>query len=850
MSPTRLAQTLSGSPRLIFRHPFSQSRPDKSWRNFTAWLFICLSMVLAIAPAFAQNTQFRTSKKPPPGFEDLAEPQETVVDLYLAGQFLDGFDIIYTPDSIQFLNPQAVVDAVPEIRDKAVVADALSKELPPNAHLLCGPLNKGDCGRLEPEIVGVIFDLDNFRADFFINPFFLEVRSPDLLKFLPDSDADYSILQNISGAFSQTDSEARVFNFNGITNLSHKEKNLRISNSISKDETDNSGKLIISEIVGQQDKKGIELKAGMFRTRSASPIGSEDVLGLGAGYSRDTRLDLQQGFGSQLQVFLPVASEVQLLKDGRIVSTKFYPAGNQIIDTSGLPDGAYNVTLKIRENTGRTREVERFYSKSAEIPPAGEPVWSVEAGLLRDQGQQDVGVPAFTTQPMLRAASRWRLRDTLALGAGITASPGDPFVDFESFYQTRLLKYRQSFVFGTEGVFGLSGNMTLQAQPFSGNVGFTMVDGTPQRSTNAFTPLPAPFKQANLNLSYDLRGIDLGFRANWRESDSNDESWSFGPDIRVSLLTRPPYRIEFVGNSTMSQDETLTRFGIEFSFLDARTNASVNLGGSYDQSRRPTTSSEDGFDPIVEGNASHQFGDPQGHEFGVNTSFRGEGDERQLQLGGDYESQYGKIDVNSLFNRNDNSSSRTLSSNFDMNVVSNGRFIAIGGRERREAAIVVDIRGEPEGAPFDILVNQTVNSRSAVGKTVVIPVNTFQTHTVSIAASGRELLSYPEEIHELTLYPGNVVHLTWDVAQVIVIFGKLLDPGGAPIMNGYITNSADGNVPIERGGFFQTEFTGLPETIDVTIRGDGNCRAALPKKVEKISGFIVLEDDLTCVPEG
>ena len=326
MSTTRFTQNSSGSSSSIFPHPFSYSRPDKTSRNLVMRFFICLVMVFTYTHAFAQNTQFRTSKKPPPGFEDLAEPQETVVDLYLAGQFLDGFDIIYTPDSIQFLNPQAVVDAVPEIRDKAVVADALSKELPPNAHLLCGPLNKGDCGRLEPEIVGVIFDLDNFRADFFINPFFLEVRSPDLLKFLPDSDADYSILQNISGAFSQTDSEARVFNFNGITNLSHKEKNLRISNSISKDETDNSGKLIISEIVGQQDKKGIELKAGMFRTRSASPIGSEDVLGLGAGYSRDTRLDLQQGFGSQLQVFLPVASEVQLLKDDRIVSTKFYPA--------------------------------------------------------------------------------------------------------------------------------------------------------------------------------------------------------------------------------------------------------------------------------------------------------------------------------------------------------------------------------------------------------------------------------------------------------------------------------------------------------------------------------------------
>ena len=808
---------------------------------------ICLVMVAVCTPVFAQ---MKTSRKPPPGFEDLAEPQETIVDLYLAGQFVDGFDIVYTPDSIQFQSPGAVVDAVPQIRDKAIVTDALAKELPPNAHLLCSPLNRDNCGRLEPEIVGVIFDLDNFRADLFINPFFLEVRGPEILKFLPDSDAEFSLLQNISGAFSQTDSEPRVFNFNGITNLSHKEKNLRISNSISKDETDNSGKLIISEIVGQQDRKGIQLKAGMFRTRSASPIGSEDVLGLGAGYSRDTRLDLQQSFGSQLQVFLPVASEVQLLKDDRIVSTRFYPAGNQIIDTSGLPDGAYNVTLKIRENTGRTREVERFYSKSMEIPPAGEPVWSVEAGFLRDQGQQDVGVPAFTTQPMLRAASRWRLRDNLAVGGGITASPGDPFVDLEGYYQTGLLKYRQSFVFGTEGVFGLSGNLTLQAQPFSGNVGLTIVDGTEERSTNAFTPLPAPFKQANLNLSYDLKGIDLGFRANWRESNNSDESWSFGPDIRLTLLTRPPYRLEFVGNSSMSQDETLTRFGFQFSFLDARTNASVNMGGSYDRSRRPTTSSEDGFDPIVEGNASHQFGDPQGHEYGVNTSFRGEGDERQLQLGGDYQSRFGKIDVNSLFNRNDNSSSRTLSSNFDVNVVSNGKFVAIGGRERRDAAIVVDIRGEPEGAPFDILVNQAVNSRSAVGKTVVIPVNTFETHTVSVAAVGKELLNYPEETHKLTLYPGNVVHLTWDVAPVVVVFGKLLDLSGAPIAKGYITNSADGDVPVERGGFFQTEFTGLPETIDVKIRGDGVCRATLPEKVEKISGFIVLEDDLTCVPDG
>ena len=80
MSPTRLAQTLSGSPRLIFRHPFSQSRPDKSWRNFTAWLFICLSMVLAIAPAFAQSPQFRTSKKPPPGFEDLTGLAERMAE--------------------------------------------------------------------------------------------------------------------------------------------------------------------------------------------------------------------------------------------------------------------------------------------------------------------------------------------------------------------------------------------------------------------------------------------------------------------------------------------------------------------------------------------------------------------------------------------------------------------------------------------------------------------------------------------------------------------------------------------------------------------------------------------------
>ena len=116
-------------------------------------------------------------------------------------------------------------------------------------------------------------------------------------------------------------------------------------------------------------------RAGVIRSTGSSLLPQVTLYGGHVGTSGNTRHRSRPGVRlATLRVPAPVRPIVEIIRDGRVLSARFYPSGNQLLDTSNLPGGAYPVTIRIRETDGTVREETRFFSKSSQIPPKDMPL--------------------------------------------------------------------------------------------------------------------------------------------------------------------------------------------------------------------------------------------------------------------------------------------------------------------------------------------------------------------------------------------------------------------------------------------------------------------------------------------
>ena len=162
---------------------------------------------------------------------------------------------------------------------------------------------------------------------------------------------------------------------------------------------------------------GLVTAGGLFWAPGIDLTGQRKILGFGAATQFDTRIDRDQVFGNQLIIFLAQRSRVDILRDGRLLTSRSYEAGNQTLDTAGLPDGSYEVVLHIQEIGGRVREERRFFINNARIPPLGQPVYFGYAGMLVDDRAAGGLLPSTT--PFFEFGAARRLSDEIAVDATV-----------------------------------------------------------------------------------------------------------------------------------------------------------------------------------------------------------------------------------------------------------------------------------------------------------------------------------------------------------------------------------------------------------------------------------------------
>jgi hypothetical protein len=94
----------------------------------------------------------------------------------------------------------------------------------------------------------------------------------------------------------------------------------------------------------------------------------------------------------------------------------------------------------------------------------------------------------------------------------------------------------------------------------------------------------------------------------------------------------------------------------------------------------------------------------------------------------------------------------------------------------------------------------------------------------------------------VTLFPGNVAMVDWNVTPLFVLFGRAVGAGGAPIANADVTGPHGiGRTDVD--GYFQIEANGSDE-LRLTSAGVSDCTMTIAPA--KAVGGLVSAGDILC----
>lgn len=757
----------------------------------------------------------------PSGFADLARAQQVVADLYFGGQKLGEARIEYENGSVRILDPAAVVALLPDIVDPAVVQAALTGSLAGHGESVCSLANDPDsCGRLSPKVAGVIFDQDRFRLNIFVHSSHLAVRAATQEVYLPKPEAGLSLVDWVAGTVAGTSGGRTIFAVQNRAVLGDRDARLVSTTSYA------SGIGLKGDVLAFQiDKPGLRYTAGAFWAPGLDLVGRRRILGGSIETQFDTRADKDLISGTPLIVSLAQRSRVDMLVDGRLVGSRIYDAGNQSLDTSALPDGAYEVVLRIQEFGGAQRDERRFFTKNARVAPTGEWLWFARGGVLVEDRPGAFLSP--TRSFYAESGVARRLSRRFALDATMVASKDRLTAEIGAYMLTAPAQFRVALLGSSKGDNGaLFQANSSGASHFNFNIDARHIrsrDDRPLISAGGFETSPLPgsgtatnpvrlsggsFTQVMGDISYRLKGAQINLSAFYRH-DQRLDNYAVGPTARWSVLRSSRIDLTLEANLSQSNIGRSGYAGIRLQLIRPRHSLSASAGvqslptGGGRRRTGPVGGIQGSWqdDQVLGGNlmlvgsVDHLPGNDVAHG---RADLRGPlgaiGADVVQQLGGGGQSQF------SLTGQTTAIVSRDMA--------------AIGGRDQSDSMIAVRLKDAPPTSVFEILVDETPRGQMRGGETLPIAVPTYRQYRVRIRPVGGGLVQFDNGMRRVSVYPGNVATLSWSVKSVAAMFGRMVWPDGTPVAEADIV-AGDAIGHTDSDGYFQIETT---RVADLAVR--------------------------------
>ncbi len=813
---------------------------SQNTNTFLRHVLLWVAAVLMCAPLHASNEEdqpaLKTKPGPPPGFEDLANPQTTAVDVFYGGKHLGSVLATYTPNSVELESPSTVVSLIPRINNQIEVEAALSGPLETNADKVCLTEIQRECGYLEPAVAEVIFDEGYFRLDIFVNAYYLEKKELVSTKYLPESTTEFSTVNLFSTSASGNDNN-NTHSFGARHIAAHKQSRFQLDWN----HTDTRD-ISIENLSLQHDSGVWSSEAGLFdsSTRNSSFVRDAELLGTRVYSTTNTRTDLEYSQSTEIFQFLTSPSIIEIFKDDILVVVEEYEAGNQQIDTQLLPGGSYPIKLRITDARGETREEDFFFVKSGLLPPKDQPLFFAEFGKISESIQNDA-FPEFTDEHLMRAGAAYRLQDNFGVNFELLHGAGVSLVQGGAIYLGSNYNLQGNLMQSSDSDWGIDvhGQMSRKRLSLSFNYRKVEVDDDEvQFDQDDVRLIPNSFTQGSLSASTLFLDGTLSLRSRYSKRVNQESVTSYGLEFRKPLYRRNRYQIDLTSSSFIEDDDHSMWIGLSFNRFDSQQQYNSNIrfvsqenGGSTEQDIEFNGElTYSGNDAVYGDYSLGLFANDTIDQSAVGTRLRNQ-------------STLGRADVLYEFvDDKDAGSYARYFGNASFSVFSSGKEVAWGGNRRSTAGVIVDLESELDDSPFQVYVDRQPHGYARSGKSSVIGLSPYESYEVQIKPRGEEILHFEDRIQHVTLYPGNVETLHWKVSPVTILISNVIFENGKPVSNAKFDNSVS-FASTDADGWFQIEIANT-EPLILSKGGKPICKIILPE-YESEQGVAIL-DQVIC----
>ncbi|NOQ12889.1 MAG: hypothetical protein GQ583_00205 [Methyloprofundus sp.] len=806
---------------------------------------IILYLISAISYA---DTIFYSPNSPPAGFEDLAAEQYTEVDVFFGGHKITAVFARFSPGNFSFDKPENLLHAIPHAKNTQKLIQALSGQLETHSDLVCQkPRVPKGCGHLQPDIAGIIFNENQFSVDVFINSQFLDIIPLNVGNYLPwpGETAGLGGMINFNGNLAgSTQNEVR-YDLGAKSILSYGLTHLNIDMHVS-----GVKGYQIESIVAERDSRNWVLRGGMLRNTPVRLLSQKEILGVYFGSSLKMRTDLERAYGNEVMVFLPRRAMVSVFREERLLSSQMYEAGNQMLDTQNFPNGAYDINIVIDDPLLGEQQETQFYSKATDIPPLGSPSYFIEAGVMRSDQRDDI-LPKYSLEGLVNIGGAMRFTDTFGADIGFLASQREQIFSFGAVSLHRVLnsQLRLGMIVTTQGDYGVEFSGFGNYQGLAANFSFRKLLSDTDAARDQFDLLPLSFTQATVNLGYIIWRLRFNLRANWQENyrpeTESTAIYSITPSVGVQLLRYRGIDAFLNLQHTFANNDNLTLASLNIQYSSqGRWSFLGNIEAQHQHEQMRYS-----------GNlrAHWQDNDLFPADLRAELGLKSQKDNYALQARGEYRGVYGGgaafVDY-SILPRDTNITN--YGGNFNFSVLAEQQGVALGGQYPEKSAVIIDLRGSPEGAGFDVEIIQVSrrvsrNSRHFsvfVGQANALPLRPYETYQIRLIARKDTFAEFDTSPRLITLYPGMIQRLTWEVKQVYILITAIVDENGLAVANARVEGAIEPAFT-DSSGFLQADVEAQAKLV-LTRESGGICLVQVPEVTEAMN--VVTLKGLVCQP--
>ncbi len=103
-----------------------------------------------------------------------------------------------------------------------------------------------------------------------------------------------------------------------------------------------------------------------------------------------------------------------------------------------------------------------------------------------------------------------------------------------------------------------------------------------------------------------------------------------------------------------------------------------------------------------------------------------------------------------------------------------------------------------------MLIDEVPRGRLNSNKRLPIFLEAYKAYSLRLRPVGAASVNYDSSARTITLYPGNVEHVSWKAERLVTVFGQAIGTDGRPIANANITLSR-GIGQTDENGYFQVD---------------------------------------------